>query len=206
MVAALGRKGRMTQVYREDGVAVPATEIRLGGCVVVARRSKDKHGYEAVQLGVGEIPAKQVRKPQAGYFKKAGVAPVRVLREVRMADASAYAPGQAMRAELFRLGDVVRVEGRTKGRGFAGGMKRWGWHGGPMTHGGMSKRRIGSVGSGTSPGRVHRGRTLPGHYGVERVTVRNLRVVKIEPERNVVYVSGAVPGHRDAVVLLRKDS
>ncbi len=196
----------MTQVYGEDGVATPVTEIRLGDCVVVSRRTSERHGYNAVQLGLGKANPKRLKKPLAGYFKKAGVEPVRMLREVRMDDTSGFEPGQQLGADLFQPGDVVRVEGRTKGRGFAGGMKRWGWHGGPMTHGGMSKRRIGSVGAGTSPGRVLPGRTLPGHYGVERVTIRNLRVVKVEAGRNVVYVSGAVPGHRDGVVLLRKDS
>ena len=142
----------------------------------------------------------------AGYFRKQGVEPTRLLREVRIADAGAVEVGQQLGADLFQPGDRVRVEGRTKGRGFAGGIKRWGWHRGPMTHGGMSKRRIGSVGAGTSPGRVLKGRALPGHYGVERVTIRNLRVIKVNAEQNVVYVKGAVPGHRDGVVLLRKDA
>ena len=204
MIAVIGEKGAMRQLYDEQGVVHPSTEIRIPGCVVVAKRTRVTHGYEALQLGSGRVSKSTMNKPYAGHFKRAGVETFGVLREVRVEKSDDYAVGQKLGVELFQPGDKVSVAGRTKGRGFTGGMKRWGWHGGPGSHGSMSHRRIGSLGSGTSPGRVLPGRTLPGHYGVERVTVRNLRVIKIEPERGVLYVRGAVPGFEGSSVVVSK--
>ncbi len=206
MVAVLGRKGMMTQLYDEQGTCVPVTAIRMDECVVIATRTVKKNGYEALQLGFGRANPKRLTKPMAGHFRQAGVEPARLVREVRMDTTEGFKPGQQLGPDLFQPGDKVWVEGRTKGRGFAGGMKRWGWHGGNRTHGATSHRRVGSVGAGTSPGRVLPGRTLPGHYGTERVSIKNLRVVKIEPEKGILYVNGAVPGHRDGVVLVKRDS
>ncbi|UCG43352.1 MAG: 50S ribosomal protein L3, partial [candidate division WOR-3 bacterium] len=160
--------------------------------------------YEAVQLGYGKANPKRLPKPLAGYFKQAGIEPVRFLREVRTDSAGELEVGQKLGADLFQPGDRVHVVGNTKGRGFAGGMKRWGWHGGKATHGSTSHRRIGSVGAGTSPGRVLRGRNLPGQYGNERVMVRNLRVVKVEPDKGLLYIKGAVPGNRGSLLLVKK--
>jgi len=206
MTAILAQKGTMTQLYDEKGNVVSVTALEAGDCFVVLRRTRDQDGYEAVQLGQGKPSKRRLTKAVAGHFKKSGATATRFLREVRVADAAAFKPGQRLSVEAFKPGDKVDVTGWTKGRGFASGMKRWGWHGGPATHGSMSHRRIGSVGSGTSPGRVWPGRTLPGHYGVERVTVRNLRVVKVEPERSVLYVSGAVPGGRGGELIVVKRS
>lgn len=203
--ALLGLKGVMTQLYDEQGRAVPVTAIEVGSdCVVVSRRTGELDGYEAVQLGFGRVKAKQARKPLAGHCKRAGLEPVRFLREVTAKGNEELKPGERVGVDSFQPGDMVQVTGRTRGRGFAGGVERWNWSSGPRSHGSMSHRRIGSVGSGTSPGRVLRGRHLPGHYGNEQVTIRNLYVVKVEPEAGRLYVSGAVPGRRGSLLLVKK--
>jgi large subunit ribosomal protein L3 len=204
MMALLGEKREMAQLYNEQGVAVPATEIHVGECVVVGKRSSGKHGYDALQIGYGATSKNKSTKPVLGFFKKAGVPAARVVREIRVDKLEDHKVGDKLGAGVFAVGDTVRVTGVTRGRGFSGGMRRWGWHGGPDSHGSTSHRRIGSLGSGTSPGRALRGRTLPGHYGVEQVTVKGLRIVKVEPERGVLYVSGAVPGFKGSMVLIRK--
>jgi len=204
MIAVIGKKGAMFQLYDGSGMVRPSTEIKVSGCVVVAKRTRAAHGYEALQLGTGTPSKRVLTKPYSGYFRKSGLEPTGVLREVRVAKADDYQIGQKLGVELFQPGDKVSVVGTTKGRGFAGGMRRWGWHGGPAAHGSMTHRRIGSLGSGSSPGRVLRGRTMPGHYGVERVTIRNLKVVKVDPENGALYVRGAVPGFQGSVVIVRK--
>ncbi len=203
--ALLGLKGTMTQFYDKQGRVVPATAIEVGtNCVVVARRSVERDGYEAVQLGFGRVKPKQVCKPLAGHCKRAGLEQVHFLCEVPAQGNEGLKPGETVGVEVFKEGDLVQVTGRTRGRGFAGGVERWNWASGPRSHGSMSHRRIGSVGAGSSPGRVLRGRHLPGHYGVERVTIRKLHVVKVEPEAGRLYVSGAVPGCRGSLLLVRK--
>jgi large subunit ribosomal protein L3 len=205
MMSLLGEKRSMTQLYDEQGLAIPVTEIHVGDCVVTAKRVKDKHGYDALQIGYGAASKRKSTKPALGPYKKSGLAAPRVLREIRIDSADSYKVGDKLGPAVFAVGDTVHVTGITRGRGFSGGMRRWGWHGGPATHGSMSHRRIGSLGSGTSPGRALRGRTLPGHYGVEQATVKNLSVVKVEPEKGLLYVSGGVPGHRGSIVLVRRD-
>jgi large subunit ribosomal protein L3 len=203
VIATLGQKGQMTQLYDEKGVVVPTTPIDVSTCVVVAKRTREEHGYAALQLGFGEPSKRATTKAVAGHLKKAGVAPVGWLCEVR-AEPEGYQVGQKLGADQFKAGDRISVTGVTRGRGFAGGMRRWGWHGGPASHGSMSHRRIGSVSSGSSPGRVWPGRTLPGHYGVERVTIRGLRVFSVDAEKGIVYVRGAVPGRRGGRLILKK--
>ncbi|HDR00191.1 MAG TPA: 50S ribosomal protein L3 [candidate division WOR-3 bacterium] len=203
-LSVLGRKGEMTQIYDEQGRAVPATAVDVGDCVVVGLRTGKKHGYEALQLGMGRANPRRLKKPHAGICRKAGVEPVAILREVRIESSAEYRPGQKLGPEVFSVGDKVDVTGTTRGRGFSGGVRRWGWHGGPKTHGSMTHRRVGSAGAGTTPGRILPGRTMPGHYGVERVTIRRLRVVKVEPESGRVYVNGAIPGHSGSLVVVRK--
>ncbi len=204
MTGLIGIKGEMCQVYDDQGVVWSSTVISVNDCVVVRRRTARTDGYEALQLGIGKPTARKSTKPVAGHYKKAGVDPKRYLREVRVDASDARKVGDKVTVDIFQPGDKVKVTGTTRGRGFAGGMRRWGWHGGPETHGSMTHRRIGSIGSGTSPGRVLPGRTMPGHYGVERVTVRNLKVVRVEPEKGLLYVHGAVPGHRGGLVIVRK--
>ena len=204
MMALLGQKGNMVQLYDERGVVVPATEVKIGECVVVGKRTQERHGYEALQIGFGSVSKRKSSKPLLGFYKKAGVPPARSLQEIEVDKIADYQVSQKLGVGVFALGDTVHVTGITKGRGFTGGMKRWGWHGGPASHGSMFSRRIGSLGSGTTPGRPLKGRTQAGHYGVEQVTIRNLSIVKLEPERGVLYVGGALPGHRGSLVLIRK--
>jgi large subunit ribosomal protein L3 len=204
MMALLGQKGNMVQLYNERGVVVPATEVKVGECVVVGKRTSDQHGYEALQIGFGAVSKRRSSKPLLGYYKRAGVPAARSLQEIRVDKTDDYHVGQKLSVGVFAPGDTVHVTGVTRGRGFAGGVRRWGWHGGPSSHGSMTHRRIGSLGSGTTPGRPLKGRTQAGHYGAEQVTIRNLSIVKLEPERGVLYVGGAIPGHRGSMVLIRK--
>jgi large subunit ribosomal protein L3 len=206
MVAVFGRKTQMTQIYDEAGRVVPVTVIEVKDCVVVRKRTRPVDGYDALQLGYGRANSKHVTKPMSGYYKKAGVGPARHLGEVRMESTEDYQQGQKLEVTLFEPGDKVDVRGSTKGRGFAGGMKRWGWSSGPRTHGSMSHRRVGSIGAGTTPGRILKGRTMAGQYGNERVMVRGLRIVRVDAEKGLMYVSGAVPGNRGGLVLVRKRS
>ncbi|MEO0020273.1 MAG: 50S ribosomal protein L3 [candidate division WOR-3 bacterium] len=204
MIGLIGQKGEMSQVYDEKGRVMPVTAIEVGRCIVVGLRTKERHGYCALQIGHGTPSKRQLTKPYEGQFKKAGVPAVRIVREFRVNSVDGFKVGQELTVDVFKPGDLVTVTGWTKGRGFAGGMKRWGWSGGPASHGSMSHRRIGSVSSGSSPGRVLPGRTLPGHYGCERVVIRNLKVVKVDSEAGVIYVRGAVPGYRGSDLLIKK--
>ena len=204
MIALIGQKGNMAQLYTDQGVVVPATEVKVGECVVVGKRTQERHGYEALQVGFGSVSKRKSSKPLLGHYKKAGVPAARSLQEIKVDKIADYKVGQKLGVDVFALGDKVHVTGITKGRGFTGGMKRWGWHGGPASHGSMFSRRIGSLGSGTTPGRPLKGRTGAGHYGVEQVTIRNLSIVKLEPEKGVLYVNGAIPGYRGSLVLIRK--
>jgi large subunit ribosomal protein L3 len=204
MIALIGQKGNMAQLYDERGVVVPATEVKVGECVVVGKRTREQNGYEALQIGFGAASKRKSRKPLLGFYKKAGIPPARSLQEIEVDKIADYKVGQKLGVGVFALGDTVHVTGITRGRGFTGGMRRWGWHGGPASHGSMFSRRIGSLGSGTTPGHPLKGRTQAGHYGVEQVTIRNLSIVKLEPEKGVLYVNGAIPGYRGSLVLIRK--
>jgi large subunit ribosomal protein L3 len=204
MKALIGQKGIMAQLYDERGVVVPATEVKVGECVVVGKRTQELNGYEALQIGFGAVSKRKSSKSLLGFYKKAGVPPARSLQEIQVDKIADYHVGQKLGVDVFALGDRVHVTGITRGRGFTGGMKRWGWHGGPASHGSMFSRRIGSLGSGTTPGRPLKGRTGAGHYGVEQVTIRNLSIVKLDREKGVLYVNGAIPGFRGSLVLIRK--
>ncbi len=203
MKMIIGRKIGMTQIYDEDGNAVPVTVIKAGPCVVVQKRTPENDGYSAVQLGFEEIPEKKVNKPMLGHFKKAGVNPVRILKEFRVDNVDEYEVGQTIDVSVFQPGDVVDVTGWSKGRGFAGAMKRWGFRGGPKSHGSKFHRMLGSVGQHTEPSKIFKGKKMPGRYGNERVTIRNLKVVKVDPENNLIVVKGGVPGARGGLLLIR---
>lgn len=191
MEAILGRKLGMTQVFAANGEAHGVTVVEAGPCVVVQIKTKERDGYDAVQLGFGA--RKRVNDPQRGHMKRLGE--FRYLREVRVDDANAYEVGQKLGAELFAEGDVVDVVGTSKGRGFAGGVKRYHFRGGPKTHGQSDRHRApGSIGSGTTPGRVRKGLHMAGHMGDARVTVKNLKVFESNPARGVLLIEGAVPG------------
>ena len=202
--ALIGRKVGMTQIFGDDGNHVPVTVVQAGPCTIVGIRSKDTHGYDGLQLGF-EPAKKNVSKPIAGHFKKANVAPTRVLREVRLDKVEKpYEVGQALTVEIFSPGDVVDVVGVTKGKGFQGGVKRHGWLGGEATHGSMFHRAPGSIGASSDPSRVWPGHKLPGRMGGVRRTVLNVRVARVLPEQNLILIRGAVPGANGSVVMVRK--
>ncbi len=202
----LGIKLGMTQVFAEDGTAVPCTVLQAGPCVVVERRSKDKHGYDAVQLGLVEfIKPQRVTKAMTGHFKKAGVAPMRYLGEVRIEDSKDETkPGDRVLVDGFKVGEYVNVSGASKGKGFQGGVKRWHYCGGDATHGSMFHRAPGGIGASSFPSRVWPGQHFPGHMGAERKTSKNLRVVKVDAEENLLLVRGAVPGAAGSYIYIRK--
>jgi large subunit ribosomal protein L3 len=202
----LGIKLGMTQIYAEDGTAIPCTVVQAGPCVVVQRRSAQKDGYEAVQLGLVEfIKPQRVNKPMTGHFKKADVAPMRFVREVRLdASGAETKVGDRVLAEHFKLGETVDVCGISKGKGFQGGVKRWHYRGGEKSHGSMFHRAPGSIGGSSFPSRVWPGQHMPGHMGHERVTVKNLEVVKVDAEENLLLVRGAVPGPNGGYVMIRR--
>jgi large subunit ribosomal protein L3 len=202
--AILGEKLGMTQIFAEDGRMVPVTVLRAGPCVVTQIRSAKTDGYEAVQIAFDEQKPSRTTKPMAGHYKKAKASPRKNLVEVRTDDTASYTVGQEIKADLFAPGDRIDVIGVSKGKGFAGVIKRWNFHGLKDSHGTERKHRsAGSVGAGTTPGRVYKGKKLPGHLGHERVTILNLRVVEADPERNLLLVRGAVPGPNGGLVMVR---
>ena len=199
----LGRKLGMTQVWGEDDTIIPVTVIQAGPCVISQVKTTDTDGYEAVQIGFGDIKEKKVNKPMQGHFAKAGVAPMRYLREVRVEDASEHAVGDTLTVEAFNDVDKVDVIGVSKGKGFAGVIKRYAFAGGPGGHGHHFHRAPGAVGMWAYPARVLKGLRLPGHMGCDRVTVRNLKLVRVDEENNLMLVKGAVPGGKGALVQIR---
>lgn len=198
MIGLLGKKIGMTQIFNEEGKRVGITAIEAGPCPVLAVKEK------SIQLGFEKISGKRVKKPLLGYFKKLKIEPQKIIREFKNKPVGEYKVGQELKVDLFKTGDFVDVTGVSLGKGFQGGMKRWNWHGGPKTHGSMSHRRIGSIGSTTSPGRVWKGHHLPGHMGAIRVTVQNLKVIKVDVENNFLLVKGAVPGHKNNYLIIKK--
>jgi large subunit ribosomal protein L3 len=198
MIALLGKKLGMTHVYNDAGEMVSVTVIEAGPCPILAVNTKN------IQLGFDMAKEKSLNKPQAGMFKKLNIAPRKFIREINKEVGTEYKVGDELKADLFKSGDFVDVTGTSLGKGFQGGMKRWNWKGGKMTHGSMSHRRVGSMGSTTTPGRVWKGHHLPGHMGNVRVTVQNLKVFKADVENNVILVEGAVPGHKNNYVIIQK--
>lgn len=202
----LGIKLGMTQVFTDDGIVVPCTVVQAGPCVVVQRRTADNDGYEAVQLGLVEfVKPQRVNKAMTGHFKKADVAPVRFLREFRMmAKGDETKVGDRVLVDGFEPGEFVDVSGVSKGKGFQGGVKRWHYRGGDNTHGSMFHRAPGGIGASSFPSRVWPGQHFPGHMGNQRVTAKNLLVVRTDAEENLLLVRGAVPGPNGAYVEIRK--
>jgi len=200
----LGKKLGMTQIYSDDGTAVPVTVVQAGPCLVVQRKTAGVDGYEAVQIGlVDDKPAKPGR-PRAGHFQKAGVAPMRHLVEFAVAADDESKPGDQVKASVFATDDYVDVAGNGKGKGFQGVIKRHGFSGGRATHGSMFHRAPGSIGQSAFPSRVFPGTRLPGRMGGKRVTVKNLRVVKVDDENNLLYLRGAVPGTNGAFLTIQR--
>ena len=205
MEGILGRKLGMTQIYVEDGTAIPVTVIQAGPCLVVQRKSAETDGYEAVQIGLVEEKPAKVNQPQGGHFKKAGVAPVRRVEEFKVGDGDGdLKAGDEVKATIFEEKEWVDVVGTSKGKGFQGVMKRHGFRGGQGAHGSMFHRAPGSIGSSAYPSRVFPGMRGTGRMGGERVTVKNLQIVKIDAERNLIYVRGAVPGCKTGYLAIRR--
>jgi len=205
MEGILGRKLGMTQIYVEDGTAIPVTVIQAGPCLVVQRKTADRDGYEAIQVGLVEDKPAKVNKPEGGHFKKAGVAPVRLIEEFEIsAGDDEVKAGDEIKATIFEEREWVDVVGTSKGKGFQGVMKRHGFRGGRASHGSMFHRAPGSIGSSAYPSRVYPGMRMAGRMGGERVTVKNLQIIKVDAERNLIYVRGAVPGPKSGYLAIRR--
>ena len=199
----LGRKLGMTQVWDEDDNVVPVTVVLAGPCTVSQVKTKATDGYDAVQIGFGDIKSKHVNKPMAGHFAKAGVEPMRYLREVRVPEGEEHATGEKVTVADFADVQTVDVTGTSKGKGFQGTIKRWNFSRGPMAHGSRNQREPGSIGQCAYPARVRKGLHMAGHMGNERVTVKNLKLVRVDAEQNLMLIKGAVPGGKNALVSIR---
>jgi large subunit ribosomal protein L3 len=200
----IGKKLGMTQIFTEDGSVIPVTVIEAGPCSVTQKKTIETDGYEAVQLAFGDLREKLVNKPRAGHFKKAGVSAKRHLKEFRLDDISALNVGDVVAADTFASGEKVDITGITKGHGYSGVVKRWNAHKLRMTHGvGPVHRQPGSMGANSSPSRIFKNKIMPGQYGNEQVTVLNLEVVKVDTEKNLIAVKGAVPGAKGGIVFIR---
>lgn len=200
----LGRKLGMTRIFSEDGRWIEVTLLEAGPCTVVQRKRCETDGYEAVQVGFGDLAEKRCKKPQLGHFAKVGVAPKRTLREFRVNESSELKPGDEIRVDMFQKGDRVDVCGRSKGKGFAGVQKRHGFKGGPGGHGSNFHRRPGSIGQSADPSKVFKNMRMPGHMGNERVTTQNVEVVDVDAAKNLLVVRGAVPGANGGLVEVQK--
>ena len=203
--AILGRKLGMTQIFTEEGQVVPVTVVESGNNVVVQNKTVENDGYNAIQIGFGAIKESKVNSPMKGHFAQAGVAPVKFIREMRLETASEYNVGDTIGVDIFSAGELVDVTGTSKGKGFAGGIKRHNFARGPMGHGSKSHREPGSTGAMISGhgGRVLKGKKLPGHMGSEKVTVQRLTVVRVDADRNLLLIKGAIPGPKKGLVVVK---
>ena len=202
--AIIGKKIGMTQIFTPEGKLVPVTVVEAGPCPVVQKKTPEVDGYSAVQVGFGVKKAKRVTKPEKGHFAKSGVEPSRVLKEFKLDNAADMNLGDVIKADVFAEGDKVDVTGTSKGHGYAGTVKRFGTHRGPMAHGSKYHRGPGSLGACSTPSKVMKGKKLPGHMGVDKVTALNLEVVRIDAERNLLLIKGAVPGPKKGLVTIKE--
>jgi len=200
----IGRKLGMTQVFMGGEELIPVTVVQAGPCTVVQKKTRETDGYDAIQVGFGEVKPHRVKRPMIGHFRKAGVEPTRVLKEFRVDNADEFEVGQVLKVDMFKPGDRVDVTGTSKGRGFQGVVKRHGFSGGRASHGSMFHRGPGAIGGKQAPGKVFKGKKFPGRMGNHRVTVQNLQVVEVDPERNLILLKGAVPGAKNGTVVLRQ--
>lgn len=203
--AILGKKLGMTQVFSPEGTVIPVTVVEAGPCPVVQVKNDEKDGYKAVVVAFEKQKAQRVNKPLSGAFKKAGTDCYKVLKELKFDNANEYSLGQEIKADIFAEGDKVDVTGTTRGRGFTGVIQRWNQHRLKMTHGtGPVHREVGSMGANSTPSRVFKNKHMPGHYGVERVTIQNLEIVKVDAARNILLVKGCIPGPKGSVITIRE--
>ena len=199
----IGKKIGMTQIFDEAGNAIPVTVVEAGPCVVTQKKTMENDGYEAIQIGFGDVKVNRVNKPMKGHFDKADVAPKKTLKEFRLEDIESVNVGDILKADTFAVGDVVDVKGTSKGHGTAGAIKRWNFSRLRMTHGtGPNHRHAGSLGACSSPSRVFKGKKMAGHYGHETVTVQNLTVAKVDAENNLIAIKGAIPGPKGGIVVI----
>ena len=202
--ALIGKKIGMTQIFDEAGNVVPVTVVEAGPCAVVCKKTVENDGYAAVQLGFGDVKANKVTKPMAGHFAKNDVAPKKVLKEFRFDDTDAYNVGDIVKADTFEAGNKIDVTGTSKGKGYAGVIKRWNFHRLKETHGtGPNVRHGGSIGMCSSPSRIFKGKKMNGHLGAEKVTIQNLTVVKVDAENNLIAIKGAIPGPNKGIVVIK---
>ena len=199
----IGKKIGMTQIFNEEGKVIPVTVIEAGPCVVSQVKTEETDGYNSIQLGFGAIKESKVNKPERGHFTKANIAPARYLREFRVDSIEDVKVGDELKADIFMAGDKIDIQGTSKGKGFQGVIKRHGQHRGPMGHGSMYHRRPGSMGSTSTPGRVFKGKKLPGHMGAETVTIQNLEVIKVDVDKNIILVKGSVPGAKGSILKIK---
>lgn len=202
MKAILGKKVGMTQIFTEEGNVVPVTVVEAGPCVVVAKKTIESDGYNAIQVGFGAVKQSRVNKPETGHFKKAGVEVKKVLRELRTDDVASFEIGQEIKADIFENGDIIDVTGTIKGKGYAGAIKRYGQHRGPMAHGSKYHRGHGSM--GTRVAKVYKGHHMPGHLGNVQRTIQNLKVMGVDAERNMLLIRGSIPGANGQIVTVKK--
>lgn len=201
--AIIGKKVGMTQIFDENGRVIPVTVVEAGPCVVVQKKTVETDGYDAIQVGFGELREKLVNKPRKGHFAKAGVSLRRTLKEFRMEDVANYNVGDKIKVDTFEIGDKVDVSGVSKGKGFQGTIKRWNASRGPMSHGSKFHRAPGSMGAASDPSRTFKNKRMPGHMGAKNTTVLNLEVVKIMPEKNIILIKGGIPGPNKGTVVIR---
>ena len=202
--AIIGKKLGMTQIFAENGAVIPVTVIEAGPCVVTQKKTTETDGYDAIQVGYEDVSEKHVNKPAKGHFEKAGVQAKKHLKEFRLEDAANYNVGDVIAADTFAAGEKVDITGITKGHGYSGAVKRWGHHMLQATHGtGPIHRQVGSMGANSTPSRVFKNKKMAGQYGNEQVTILNLEVVKVDAEKNLIAVKGAVPGAKNSIVVLR---
>ena len=201
--AIVAKKIGMTQIFTENGLLVPVTVLEAGPCVVVQKKTVENDGYDAVQVGFGEVKVSKLNKPKKGHFDKAGVEPKKVLKEFRLTNAAELEVGSEIKADTFAVGDRVDVSGTSKGHGYQGPIKRHGHSRGPMGHGSKFHRAVGSMSSATTPGKVKKGKKMAGQMGSVKVTVQNLEVVRADAEKNVLLIKGAVPGPKGAILVIK---
>nr|WP_317359749.1 50S ribosomal protein L3 [uncultured Tyzzerella sp.] len=200
----IAKKIGMTQIFSENGILIPVTVLEAGPCVVTQKKTMENDGYEAIQVGFGEVKESKVNKPLKGHFEKAGVSATKLLKEFKFENASEYELGALIKADIFAAGDKIDVNGVSKGKGFQGAIKRHNQHRGPMAHGSKYHRGVGSLSSATTPGKVKKGKKMPGHMGAENVTIQNLEVVRVDADKNLILVKGAVPGNKGSILVIKE--
>lgn len=206
MMGVIGKKEKMSNIWDKEGKFIPVTIIKILPCVIMSKKNIEEHGYSALVLAAGDIKERKLKRPVAGQFRKNELPPKRYIKEFRVNEEELdnFKIKEEINVTLFSEGDKVKVQGISKGKGFAGIIKRWGASGGPASHGSMFHRQPGSIGQSTYPGRVHKGKKMPGHMGCNKVTIKNLEVVKLEEESNLLYVKGGIPGARGSLVYVYK--